>query len=185
LSSWCSRAISRRIETRIWASRFDSGSSNNYLRLPHNRSAQCDALSLAAGELPRLAIEIFLEPECRCGRAHALLDFVCGHVLQLERESQVLTHRHVRVKRVVLEDHRDVARLGRDIVHDAIADLDRAGADRLETGDHAQGRALAASGWPDENDKLPVIHIEIDAIDSYLCRPFSINFADPSSLTAP
>jgi hypothetical protein len=27
-------------------------------------------------------------------------------------------------------------------------------------------------------DELTVIHIEIDAIDGYLCRPFSINFTD-------
>ena len=85
----------------------------------------------------------------------------------------------MRIERVVLEDHRDVACLGRDIVHDAIADLDGPGADRLETGYHAERRALAASGWPDENDELTVIHVEIDAIDGYLRRPFSINFADP------
>jgi len=44
-----------------------------------------------------------------------------------------------------------------------IADV--AVADLLETGDHAQGRALAAARRPDQDDELLVGDVEIDAAD--------------------
>ena len=43
-----------------------------------------------------------------------------------QRELDVPAHRHVRVERVALEHHRDVAVLGLDVVHDAVADADDA-----------------------------------------------------------
>ena len=58
----------------------------------------------------------------------------------------------------------------------AIADLDGAGADRLEPGDHAQRRALAAARRADEHDEFAVLHLEIDAIAPLPVPPFVINF---------
>ena len=53
--------------------------------------------------------------------------------------------RHVRVERVVLEHHRDVA-LGRlEVVDHAAADRDLAAGDLLQPRDHAQQRDLAAA----------------------------------------
>ena len=66
----------------------------------------------------------------------------------------------VRVERVVLEHHRDVAILRRQVVDDPVADRDRAVGDLLEPGDHAQGRRLAAPGRPDEHEELAVLDLE-------------------------
>src|SRR3712207_7416064 len=48
--------------------------------------------------------------------AHALLDARLRGVAQLEPEGHVVVHGHVRVERVVLEDHGEVAILRLDVV---------------------------------------------------------------------
>ena len=71
----------------------------------------------------------------------------------------------MRIERVVLEHHRDVA-LGRlDLVDDAAADIDLAAGDGLESGDHPQQRGLAAAGWADQDAELAVANLEADALD--------------------
>ena len=61
----------------------------------------------------------------------------------LERILHVFAHRHMRIQRVVLEHHRDVAIFRLLVVaHDAV-DLQRAAANVLQTRDHAQRRGLA------------------------------------------
>jgi hypothetical protein len=55
-------AISTRICTRNSASRLESGSSNRKTaRVAHDGAADGDALALAAGELPRLALQQFVD----------------------------------------------------------------------------------------------------------------------------
>ena len=71
----------------------------------------------------------------------------------------------MRIERVVLEHHRDVA-VGRlDLVDDAPADVDFAAGDGLEPRDHAQQRGLAAAGGADQHAELAVADVEIDALD--------------------
>ena len=80
------------------------------LRLAHDRASHRHALALAAGELARLAVEVVDEAD----DARRLLDppprLRLRHLPHPQREADVLRDRHVRVERVVLEDHRDVAR---------------------------------------------------------------------------
>ena len=110
--------------------------------------------------------------------AHAAVDLVVGHflemrlavrvrlcdLLELEREGDVFIDGHVRIKRIVLEDHRDVAVLGRDVVHLLAVDEELAAADLLETGDHAQRGRLAAAARADEHDELLVGHVDIEVL---------------------
>ena len=87
-----------------------------------------------------------------------------GAFAQLQREGHVLAHRHVRVERVVLEHHGDVAVLRRHVVHHAAADRDLAAGDVLEPGDHAQQRRLAAAGRADQHDELAVRDVDAHAV---------------------
>ena len=79
-----------------------------------------------------------------------------------QREGQVVEHGHVRVERVVLEDHRDVALLGVERVDDPVADPDLALGDLLEAGGHPQCRRLAAPGGADEHHQLAVGDLEVE-----------------------
>ena len=71
----------------------------------------------------------------------------------------------MRIERVVLEHHRDVAILGLELVDDAVADGDLAAGDRLEPGDHAQQGRLAAARRADDDDELAVGDLAVDAVD--------------------
>jgi hypothetical protein len=70
----------------------------------------------------------------------------------------------VRVQRVVLEDHRDVAVLRRLVVDDLVADAHLAVGDVLEAGDHPQGRRLPAPGGADEDHELAVGDLEVHVL---------------------
>ena len=86
---------------------------------------------------------------------------------QLEAEGEVVTDRHVRIERVALEDHGDVAVFRRDVVDDPLADPQRAAGDLLEAGDHAQAGGLAATGRPDEDHELPVSDVEVEVVNGH------------------
>jgi hypothetical protein len=92
----------------------------------HDRTPHGDALALSAGQLARLAIEQLLDFQDACGFAHALFDLVLRGFAVAQPVGHVVVDAHMRIERVVLEHHRDVA-LGRlDVVDDALADADLA-----------------------------------------------------------
>ncbi len=61
----------------------------------------------------------------------------------------------MRIERVILEHHGDVAVARAHVVDDPRADLDRAFAGLLEAGDGAQERALAAAAGPTSTANSP------------------------------
>jgi hypothetical protein len=128
--------------------------------LAHQRAAHRDALPLAARELARRALEQRREREQLRHARDALRALSRGHAAHLQREGQVLAHREVRVERVVLEHHRDVALLRRERAHVPAADADRAARRRLEAGQQAQHGGLAAARGPHQCHQLAVRDLE-------------------------
>jgi len=94
-----------------------------------------------------------------------VVDGLLVHLCQREREGDVLPDRQVRVERVVLEHHREVAILGRLVVHPLAADVQFALADVLQTHDHPKQRRLPTAGWADQDDELPVCDVQADVFD--------------------
>ena len=89
----------------------------------------------------------------------------CPPCASLSAKPMFSPHGHVRVERVVLEHHRDVAVLRRLVVDDLAADLQLAVGDVLEPGDHPQRGRLPAAGRADEDHELAVGDVEVDVLD--------------------
>jgi hypothetical protein len=134
-------------------------------RLADDRAAHRDALALAAGQRPRALLQHVRQAEHRRRSLDPRHTLTARHLSQLQAEGHVVERAHVRVERVVLEDHRDVAVLRRQPVHDVIADANRPLGDVLEPGDHPQRRGLAAAGRTDEDNELPVADLEVQPGD--------------------
>jgi hypothetical protein len=114
------------------------------------RACERDALALAAGDVPGP-----LAGEMRDSEAVEQVVHAPGAA-----ERHVAAHRHVREKRVLLEDEPDRARLGgavdtaARVEPDVAAKRDPAAVGRAQTGDRAQDRALARPGRADQRDGL-------------------------------
>src|SRR5207253_4910380 len=170
-------------------------------RLANEGASESDALPLSARELPRLALQNLIESKHGCRAPNTLIDFRFREMTQLQAERHVVVHRHMRVKRVILKHHGDiallrrnenrgwrivvalkyhrhVALLRRNIVDHAIANGDRAAGDCLESGDHPQQGAFAATRWTDENHQLAVADVECCILDGYVT--VVVDFANAS-----
>ena len=127
--------------------------------------AQRDSLPLAAGERGWSAVQAGGQIEDLCGVPHPLVNFRLGIMPECQSEGHVLIGRHVRVERMVLEDHGNVAFLGRNRIHDLAVDSNSARGGLLQSGNQAQSGRLAAARGPDQheqflvfNDQAGVIH---------------------------
>ena len=158
--------MSARICTRSFASRFERGSSIRKTlgtrtiarpiatrwrcppeSCPGLRSRYSVSPSKAATSLTRFSRTLFFTLAIR------------------KRKADVRRHREIRIQRVVLEDHRDVALLGREVGDVAVADEDRPGVDLLEAGEHPQRRRLSGAGWAHQHHELPVGDVQIECVD--------------------
>src|SRR5256885_13968153 len=71
----------------------------------------------------------------------------------------------MRIERVGLEHHGDVALARRQIVHHASTDTDGAARGKIEPGDHAQRRGLAAARRSQQADELALGDLQIEIAD--------------------
>ena len=135
-----------------------------HLRLTHDGAAHGDALALPAGEQARLAVEQFVQlQDFRC-LLHPRGNLRLGHAAYFQAVGHILAHAHVRIERVVLEDHGDVALRRLQSVDDAVGNGDLAVGNALQPGDHPQQGGLAATGRPDQHQKLAIDHVDVDAM---------------------
>ena len=73
----------------------------------------------------------------------------------------------MRIERVGLEHHGDVAVARRQIVHPHVADADLASAEILQSGDDAQQRRLAATRRPDEDDEFTRLDRQVYPLEDW------------------
>jgi hypothetical protein len=124
------------------------------------RAAHGDALALTARELFAGLRSRWSTSPSTSRRGHAGAISAAGVCVELHRVADVLAHGHVRVERVILEHHRDVALAGADIGHVAPVDPDAPRAGRLQPGEDAQRRRLAASRRADQHHELALFDRE-------------------------
>ena len=145
-------------------------------RVADDRPAHRDPLPLAAGQVGRLAVQVLGQVKDAGGLADLLVDDGLRGLRQLQREAHVLADRHVRVERVALEHHGDVAVLRRLVVHHLPGDAQFAFRDVLKSRDHVEGRRLAAPGRADQDDELTITDFQADVVHRE--RPVRIALAD-------
>src|SRR5262245_45787453 len=73
----------------------------------------------------------------------------------------------MRVERVVLEHHRDIAIPREDIVQEAAIEIDLPARDFFQAGDHPERGGLAASGRAQEHDELAVVDGKRHLLDRF------------------
>ena len=69
------------------------------------------------------------------------------------------------IEGVILKHHGDIAVFWGDIVHEDAIDVNLAGGDFLETGDHPQGRRFATARRTDEHDEFLILYLEAHVVD--------------------
>jgi hypothetical protein len=125
-------------------------------RLAHERASHRDALPLSPGQLARKALHQRSDLEKLRDLVDTPSHVARGACRACAADTRVPSDRHVRVERVVLEDHRDVAVARRQVVRDFAPDADRAVGDRLESRDHPQKGRLSAARRTDQHEQLAV-----------------------------
>jgi hypothetical protein len=118
-----------------------------------------------AGEFARFALQQLREFQNLRRLLHPSLNVGFWQLGNLQAVGHVVVHAHVRVQRVVLKHHGDVALRRFEVVDDAPADVNLAAGDFLQARHHAQQRALAAAARPDDDDELAVADLGVDAVD--------------------
>ena len=80
-----------------------------HLRIAHDGPPHGNPLTLATGQLPGFAVQILTDFQNIGGLFNTLIDLSLGEFADLQPVSHVFTHAHMRIKRVVLEHHGDIA----------------------------------------------------------------------------
>ena len=145
-------------------------------RLSDEGAAHRDALTLAAGQVGGLALEVLVQLERGGDAAHAPVDLVVGDLVQAQREGDVLVHGQRRIEGVVLEHHGQIAGTRRLLVDALVAEVQVAVGDVLEPDDHAQERRLARPRRADEDHELTVGDLQADIVDG--CVTVAVALAD-------
>ena len=135
------------------------------LWLPHDGPPDRHALSLTARKFFGLAFEQVFNVEDLGGRGDFAVDFGLGATCQSQGKRQVLCHVHVRVQRIVLKNHGDVAGHGMQLRDVLAADDDLALGDLFQSGDHAQGGAFAAARFTQQHDEFAWTDRQVEFTD--------------------
>ena len=133
----------------------------------HEGAGHRDALLLSTRHLARFTVGQFAHLHHVEGLGHSAGDFGLGHTLLAQTVCHVLTHGHVREECVMLEDRVHVALVGRYTLHVLTADTDVAGVGLFESGQHAQGRGLAAATRAEQRQELAGLNRQADRVDGH------------------
>jgi hypothetical protein len=128
-----------------------------------DRPAERDPLALPTRQLARIPRQHPLEAEELRDLGDLGGHLGLGMAAHLQREAEVALDRHVRVERVVLEDHRDIAVAGLDEVRQPTIDVDLAVGGVLQACDELEDRAFATARRPQQDEELAGWDGQVDA----------------------
>ena len=88
-----------------------------YFWLTNDCTAYGNTLALTAGKSLRLSLKIFCKTKLFCCLTNLAVNLCLVNFTELKTKSHVIVNCHVRIKRIVLEYHSNIAVLWRNIVH--------------------------------------------------------------------
>ena len=138
-------------------------------RMPNDSPPHRDALSLAARQLRRRALEERVEPEQIGGPGDLGRDRLFLGLLLAQGKGQIFANRHVRIERIVLEHERDVSVARRHSSDVAGVEHDSAVGNLLKARDAEEKGALPAARWPDERNEAAVGNFEVERVQDGRC----------------
>ena len=123
-------------------------------RLEDQRAGERSALLLAARQLVRPAVAKLGEADQLEHRRRAPRHFAPRNAMHGKSEGDVVAHRQMRKESRGLEDQANLPLVRRHLLDAPSGQLDRARIDRLEAGDAAERRRLAAAARSEEGKKF-------------------------------
>ena len=133
-----------------------------YLRFADDRSSERDPLSLTAGKSLRLSLEITFKTEDSCGSSYFFVDFRLGFFTELKTERHIVVYGHVRIKSIVLENHRYISVLGLNVVHKLSVNVKLAVRNLFKTRYHTKRCRLSATGRSYEHDEFLIFDVQTE-----------------------
>ena len=138
-----------------------------HLRLEHQRPGNRGALALPAGKLARLLVGMRLHLNQRQHLLDLRIDLRLGAMADLQPEGDVLPHRHVGEKRIILKYGIDFANIRR-LVGDVHSVQQNPPAVRtFKAGQHPQQRGLATAARTQNREDFTSIDCQGDVIDRF------------------
>ena len=98
---------------------------------------------------------------------HALIDFGFLRTGELQAKGHVFCHGKVRVQRIRLEHHADATFSGRHFIHTFIANLQLAGSDVFQAGNHAQQRRFTTARRADKHHEFAFVDVQVDVTGNH------------------
>ena len=114
-----------------------------------------------------------------CSLVHPGLDFFFRKLGNFQAIGHVVIHAHVRVQRVVLENHGDISLGWFQLIDYAFTNGHSTCSDGLQARHHAQQRGFAAARWPDDDDKLAIVNLSTQILnDGIALGAYAIGFLE-------
>ena len=136
-----------------------------YLGVTYHCTADSNSLTLTAGKRSGLSGQVLGNTKNLSGLGNLLIYLILGNLLETKAEGHILKNAEVRIKRVVLEYHRNVTVTGLEVVYNNAIDLDGTAGDVLKTCDHTKCGGLTASRRTYEYDKFLVGNVEVKVVN--------------------
>ena len=136
---------------------------------------QRHTLPLPAGQILRLSVCILCQPQHIQHLIQAPLDDCTVQMADLQPVGDILPDSHVRIDRVVLEDHGYIPFTCRHMVDNSVPHPDCPVRDRLEPGDHPEQRRLPAAGRTEQDQPLALPDLHAQILDDRCLPVFLMN----------
>ena len=138
-----------------------------HFRGSQDGASQRNALSLTAGKVLGLSLQIFFQFQYFRRPKNLFVDLGLRNMTQAQTKRKILINGHVRIQRIVLENHRNIPVFRLYMIGEGISDIDLACSNILQPSDHAKRRRFAATGGTDKHDELLVFDFHVEVVDRF------------------